>query len=115
MSLARRAVVLVVAFTMALQCYLAQTHIHSLPQGFGGAVRIATEQTPGPSKAPVDHSPMECPLCQAIVHAGAAVLSATPILDLPFAWVETVRLTSALRPSADVTAHEWQSRAPPRI
>jgi hypothetical protein len=114
MSLARRVVVLVVAFTMALQCYLAQTHIHSLPRGAGGAFGIATEHSSAPSKAPVDHSPMECPLCQAIVHAGAAVISATPMLDLPLAWVETVRLTSALRPSAVVTAHEWQSRAPPR-
>lgn len=112
MSLARRVVVLVVAFTMALQCYLAQTHIHSLPQG---TVKIATEHSSAPAKAPIDHSPMECPLCQAIVHAGAAVISATPTLALTLAWVETVRLTSTLRPSAGVTAHEWQSRAPPRF
>jgi hypothetical protein len=113
MSLARRLVVLAVAFTMALQCYLAQTHIHSLPQGFAGAVKTATEQSP--AKTPIDHSPLECPLCQAIVHAGAAVISATPTLNLPLAWIETVRLVSTLRPSADVTAHEWQSRAPPRF
>ena len=115
MGLARRLVVLVVAFTLALQCYIAQTHIHSLPQGLAGTIKTATEQSPAPAKPPVDHSPMECPLCQAVMHAGAVVVSATPILNLSLAWVRTVRLTFAVRPSSDVTAHEWQSRAPPRL
>ncbi len=115
MGLARRLVVLVVAFTLALQCYIAQTHIHSLPQGLDGAVKAATEQSPAPAKTPIDHGPMECPLCQAVMHAGAVVVSATPILNLPLAWVRTVRLTFTVRPSSDVTAHEWQSRAPPRL
>jgi hypothetical protein len=115
LSLARRLVVLVAAFSLALQCYIAQTHIHSLSRGFDGAVKTATEQPPAPAKTPIDHSPMECPLCQAVMHAGAVVVSATPILNLPLMWVETVRLTFAARSSSDVTAHEWQSRAPPRL
>jgi hypothetical protein len=113
MGLARRLVVLVVAFTLALQCYIAQTHIHSVD--FGAALKVATEQSQAPAKAPVDHSPMECPLCQAVMHAGAVVVSATPVLDLPLAWIKTVRLSFTARPSSDVTAHEWQSRAPPRL
>jgi len=105
----------VVAFTFVLQCYIAQTHVHSVPHSFDSAVKISTKQSPAPAKAPIDHSPMECPLCQAVMHAGAAVLSATPALNLPFAWVNTVKLISTMRPSSDLTAHEWQSRAPPRL
>ena len=114
-GLARRLVVLVVAFSWALQCYIAQTHIHSLPQGLDGAVKTATERSSTPAKTPIDNSPMECPLCQAVMHAGAVVVSATPILNLTLAWIETVRLTVAVRPSFDVTMHQWQSRAPPRL
>jgi hypothetical protein len=113
--LARRLVVLVAAFSFALQCYIAQTHIHSVPQGFDGAVKTVTEQSPVPSKAPIDHGPLECPLCQAVMHAGAVVISATPILNLPLAWAKTIKLMFAVRPSSDATAHAWQSRAPPLL
>jgi hypothetical protein len=114
-GLARRLVVLVAAFSFALQCYIAQTHIHSLPQGFDGAAKTATERSSTPAKTPIDHSPMECPLCQAVMHTGAVVVSATPILNLTLAWIETVWLTFTVRPSFDVAAHEWQSRAPPPL
>jgi hypothetical protein len=113
--LARRLIVLVAAFSFALQCYIAQTHIHSLLQGFNGVVKAATERSSTPAKTPIDHSPMECPLCQAIMHAGAIIVSATPILDLPRAWIETVKLTISVRPSFDVATHQWRSRAPPRL
>ena len=112
---ARYLVVLVTAFSLTLQCYIAQTHIHSLSRGFGGVVKTATEQAPAPAKTPIDHSPMECPLCQAVMHAGAVVVSATPILTLPLAWIKAVSFIFTVRPSAGVTAHEWQSRAPPRL
>jgi hypothetical protein len=112
---ARYLVVLVTAFSLALQCYIAQTHIHSLSLGFGGVVKTATEQSRAPVKTPIDHSPMECPLCQAVMHAGAVVVLATPLLNLSLAWVKTVRLVFTVRPTSGVTAHEWQSRAPPRL
>jgi transposase len=106
---------LVAAFSFALQCYIAQTHIHSVPQGFDGAVKTATDGSSTPAKTPIDHSPMECPLCQAVMHAGAVVVSATPVLNPTLAWIATVRLTFTVRPSLDVTTHQWQSRAPPRL
>ena len=109
-GLARRILVFVAVFAFALQSYIAQTHIHDAV--LGGAAKIADTQSPG--KAPVHDSQSDCPFCQAVVHSGAFVASAAPLLLLPFVWIKTIAPDFAARAAAHTGAHDWQSRAPPR-
>jgi hypothetical protein len=115
LSPARRFVVYIALFTFALQSYVTQTHIHDASQGFGGIAKIAATQSPAPGKAPFHHNKADCPLCQAVVHAGFFVSPATPLLHLPFTLVETVAPVFTLAVASNATAHDWQSRAPPRL
>jgi hypothetical protein len=109
---ARRFVVFLAVFAFALQSFIAQTHIHAEPLALGGIVKIASASSP--DKAPVDHSQADCPFCQAVVHVGSIVASAPPLLRLPFSWVETTALVFTAVAISGSTAHDWQSRAPPR-
>ncbi|MGD0865105.1 MAG: hypothetical protein ABSA49_06075 [Rhizomicrobium sp.] len=109
---ARRFVVFIAVFAFALQSFIAQTHIHAETPAPGGIVKNAT--TSSPSKAPIDHSQADCPFCQAVVHVGSVVASAPPLLRLPYSWVETAALVFTAFAISGSTAHDWQSRAPPR-
>jgi hypothetical protein len=114
LSPARRFVVFIAVLAFALQSYITQTHIHDEQQSFAGIVKITTSQSPAHGKTPLD-KPADCAFCQAVIHAGAFVASATPLLLLPFVWVETVALVFTARAACDAAAHDWQSRAPPRL
>ena len=107
---ARRFVVFIAVFAFALQSFVAQTHIHA--ESLAGIVKIAATSTSG--KAPVEHSQADCPFCQAVMHVGAVVASAPPLLRLPFTWVETSALVFAAVAITGADAHDWHSRAPPR-
>jgi len=107
-SPARRFVVFVAMFAFALQSFIAQTHIHA--ESPAGIAKIATTS----SKAPADHSQADCPFCQAVVHVGSVVASAPPLLRLPYSWVQTAAVIFTAGAISGSTAHDWQSRAPPR-
>jgi Protein of unknown function (DUF2946) len=109
---ARRFVVFIAILAFAFQSYITQTHIHEL-QGFRGGA-TATHSS-APSKTPLRDSQTDCPFCQAVIHAGFFVASAAPTLRLPVALVETVALVSTAPETTDPVAHDWQSRAPPRL
>jgi len=106
---ARRFVVFVAALAFALQSYIAQTHIHDGVPGF--APRLAT----GQGKLPADRGQADCPLCQAVIHVGVFVAPASLVLILPFAWVKTDLLVFTARAASAAAAHDWRSRAPPRL
>jgi len=107
-------VVTILSFT--LQSYVTQTHIHGTSQGFDidAIAKIVAANSPAHSKSPLDDGDADCPFCQAVAHAGAFFTPITPILILPFIWVKTVAITIITRVVASTTAHNWQSRAPPR-
>jgi hypothetical protein len=105
---ARRFVVFIAVFAFALQSFIAQTHIHA--ESLAGIIKTVT--TPG--KAPIDHGQADCPFCQAVTHVGSVVASAPPLLRLPYSWVETAALGFTAIAIFVATAHDWQSRAPPR-
>jgi hypothetical protein len=109
-ELARRFVVFLAVFAFALQSFVAQTHIHA--ESLASIVKIAAATPSG--KAPVDHNQADCPFCQAVVHVGSVVTSAPPLLRLPFSWVETAAFVISAVAISSSTAHDWQSRAPPR-
>lgn len=111
-GLARRIVVFVAVFAFALQSYIAQVHIHGASQGTG---QLAAAQSHEPGKTPVHDGQTDCPFCQAIIHAGVFVAPAAPLLNLPFALIETVVPVVVPRAASNTVAHDWQSRAPPRF
>jgi hypothetical protein len=115
LSPARRFVMFVAVLAFALQSFITQTHIHGDAQGLGGIVKIATAPSAAQGNAPLHHGTADCPFCQAVIHAGVFVASATPLLHLPFVWVKTVALFFTARADSGATAHHWQSRAPPRL
>jgi hypothetical protein len=113
--LASRFAVFVVAFAFAMQSYIAQTHIHAEQQSVGGIAKIVSTELASHSKTPLNGNRVDCPLCQAVTHAGAFVSPTALILHLPFIWSEGIALVDAARAATDASAHDWQSRAPPRL
>ena len=112
LSLARRFVVFIAAFAFVLQSYIVQTHVHGV--GFGAAAGISAQRAPEPDKTPADHGSTDCPLCQAVIHAGAFVAPSAPVLYLPFTWINAAAMIFTSFATAAATAHDWRSRAPPR-
>lgn len=112
---AHRFIVFVAALALALQSYIAQTHLHDAFRNFGGTAKIADTRSPAQNPSPFDHRSADCPLCQAVIHGGVFITPATLLLNLPFLWVELF-LPAFKAPDASVaSAHDWQSRAPPRL
>jgi hypothetical protein len=112
---ARRLVVFVVALALALQAYIAQTHLHDTFRSLGGTAKIADTRSPGQTQSPFDHRSADCPLCQAVIHGGVFITPATLLLNLPFLWVETFMPAFTAPDASIASAHDWQSRAPPRL
>jgi hypothetical protein len=110
---ARSFLILIVALAFALQSHIAQTHIHSQAQDFGGIAKISVSPSSLPGKAPIDKNPVDCPFCQTVDHAGAFVSPAAPLLFLPFVWVRTVALAFPSWAASSLPVQGWRSRAPP--
>lgn len=115
LSLARRFVVFIAAFGFVLQSYIAQTHFHGVFQGRDASAGIALSHAPSPDKSPFNHGSTDCPLCQAVIHAGAFVAPVAPVLLLPFTWINAAAIVFAASATSATSAHDWQSRAPPRF
>jgi hypothetical protein len=111
----RHFVVFVVALALTLQAYIAQTHFHDALRSFSGTAGIADARSPAQSGTPSDHRSADCPLCQAVIHGGVFIAPATLLLNLPFLWVETFMPAFAAPDASIASAHDWQSRAPPRL
>src|SRR5215469_7489247 len=73
-----------VLLAFSFQSYVTQTHIHD------GATTVSavTIHHPGHGKSPVENSPLDCPFCQVVTHAGNALMSDAPLLFLASQWVE---------------------------
>jgi hypothetical protein len=109
-GLASRLVVLLAVLAFAFQSYVTQTHIHDdLPQASG----IVKSHAPLHGKAPLN--PASCPFCQSVALAGAFVSPANVLFHLPLAWVLSVAHVFTARAASGTIAHDWQSRAPPRV
>ena len=105
---------LLAAFALAvffLQGLAIQTHIHGTLPGPAPIAQASTATIPG-SRDPLD--PANCPLCQEMLHAGAAVSPVPPPVPVLAAWTLAVLIVPSLPALAMAPRHGWQSRAPPR-
>jgi len=105
----RQVMALLLLIAFAFQSYLTQTHIHETAPARSCASLCVTH---APSSPLGDAA--ACPLCQAVVHAGAFLTPATLTATLLLSWVESLVLMQrnfALRAIFD---RHGLSRAPPR-
>ena len=110
-----RSLAWVLAVAFALQSHVVQTHIHGAPQSFAsGGFSKAAPQSLSHGKAPLGDSGVDCPYCQAIVHAGSFLAPTAPLLSLPSISVACATQQGCLRALGLSQAHSWQSRAPPQ-
>jgi hypothetical protein len=103
-----RTAIWLVAIAFTLQFCIAQTHIHD------SATAIHETASSSHGKSPIDNSPMDCPLCQAVANGSAFFLPASALVLLPAVCVELSAPILRLRVAFDVAAHNWKSRAPPK-
>lgn len=118
MSNARLWLTFLALFAFICQTYITQTHIH-FPRA---SDNLAT--TDVGSKAPLgkqdgkepfrpNQDPVNCPICQELVHAGVAVMPAAIIVPLALPIFNLVAVAETAR-HFRAPSHNWQGRAPPR-
>jgi len=104
-----RLIAALVALAFTFQSYVAQTHIHD-----SAAASSTIAKVPHHNKSPLGNTPVECPFCQAVAHAGTFFMPVAPLLFLSEQWIEMSAPHLAVGASANAATHNWQSRAPPR-
>ncbi|MEP7242324.1 MAG: DUF2946 family protein [Gammaproteobacteria bacterium] len=120
----RRWITLLCLLACTAQSFVAQTHIHGHSQRVTTALvaasgHVETAANAGTSRpdAPL-HSGRDndakCPLCQIVLHGGAAPLSAYAV-SLPLLSAGIVAIAEQV-PLSSIAAvsYFWQSRGPPR-
>lgn len=106
----RSLVCLLVLVAFSFQSFLVQTHIHNLPQSFGGSIGISA--APHNDKAPLDAD--KCFLCQEYVHGGVYLMPTAVAALPPTAAASLLPLLLAPLHAARLLSHNWMGRAPPR-
>ncbi|MGN6516046.1 MAG: hypothetical protein ACTHLR_09430 [Rhizomicrobium sp.] len=113
-STGRQVVTLLLLLAFAFQSYVTQTHIHEI---FAPASQrcdvTCVVHAPSHDSSPFGEA-ADCPLCQAIVHAGTFFAPAVVALFVPRLWVETTLPAVKTVVTAGVPARDGLSRAPPR-
>ena len=107
-----RSMVWVLAIAFVLQSYVVQTHIHGASASLSSAAKTVSQPV-GHGKAPAGDSGMDCPYCQAIMHAGSFLAPTAPLLSLPSLWIACAAQPGCPAALSLSPAHSWQSRAPP--
>lgn len=105
---------LFVLLAFGLQSYTTQTHIHkpTLP-GFAGIAAALDIDVPAKDgKAPAKQD-QNCPLCQAVAHAGVFVSPSSAAALLPTLSVQIIAVSLEIAIAFDAASHSWQSRGPP--
>ncbi|HEY4115672.1 MAG TPA: DUF2946 family protein [Rhizomicrobium sp.] len=99
------------------QSFIAQTHIHGVPQGSPYTVSAAA----GATSSPMHHVPSKdkgeanCPFCQAVLHAGAFFAPHALLILPPSQTFASAAPFSYAVGTVSEIGHDWQQRAPPLI
>jgi hypothetical protein len=98
-----------VILAFSFQSYVAQTHIHKPAT----AVLAALTHHAAPGGGPMENSPLDCPFCQVVNHAGSFLFSDAPLFLLTVQWAEMVAPRHLPADMNTFAKHHWRSRAPP--
>jgi hypothetical protein len=114
-GIGRQAVTFLLVLAFAFQSYLTQTHIHVAPAPSAQTCAVkCIVHAPAKHSSPADKSTADCPLCQAIVHAGAFFAPAAVIFFVPRLWVEGTLAAAKSLAAREQFSRNGLSRAPPR-
>ncbi len=113
-------VIFLIAFSM--QSYVAATHVHEIappPAELTNQLVQSSVEVNAPAKAdhnrvPVRDSRDDCPLCRAVVHAGAFLFPTLLIVEIPDEGVVLASLATVFQPVTGTLSHSWSSRGPPQ-
>ena len=112
-GIGRHVITFLMLLAFALQSYLTQTHIHWASEtSRQNCVSVCVVQAPHRS-SPFGEAG-DCPLCQAIVHAGAFFAPAVLVVFVQRLWVESTLPTAITGAHRFASARSGLSRAPPR-
>jgi hypothetical protein len=110
----------------SLQSYVAATHIHGVTgpsEGFAFQIapEVGAKAVGSGVKAPgrADHNRVptrddDCPLCNAVAHAGAFLFPALLLINLAGDGVVIATSVSSAPVIAEPLSHNWESRGPPQ-
>jgi hypothetical protein len=98
----------------ALQSFLTQTHIHGAHGSWGTPACVEKCVTHVPAPASPFDSTATCPLCQAIVHAGAFFVPGVVKILVPHLWLACMLPVATPTAPRFVLPRSGLSRAPPR-
>lgn len=113
-SIGRRAVTLLLLLAFAFQSYVTQTHIHEIFAPVSKTCDVTCVVHAPPQNSSPFGEAVDCPLCQAIVHAGSFFAPAVLAIFVPRLWVETTMPAVKAFATGNVPARDGLSRAPPR-
>lgn len=119
MSDARLILTVLALFAFTCQSYITQTHIHfrlasadaPITAELGGKAPTGKHDRKDPFRPNQD--PVNCPICQKLVHAGPVVIPAAVFVPPTPPGYSLVALAEAAR-YFRAPSHIWQGRAPPR-
>jgi hypothetical protein len=104
------AVLVLIAFN--LQAYIAQSHIEGWQLRVSDGL-IQTHSAPAKAPSTGHQGHLQCPLCLAVLHAGA-FMGPAPLLWLtPSLWMHVALTMLNVQQRRPALAHIWRSRAPP--
>ena len=111
-SAARFALTLVALFAFTVQSVVTQIHVHGAAAGDTVSVALGKTQ---PGKLPPGGDPSNCPICQAVMHAGNFTAPVVAVLPLPAFASFAITASVSVAATAQTSSHSWNSRAPPRF
>ncbi|HVZ69965.1 MAG TPA: DUF2946 family protein [Rhizomicrobium sp.] len=110
----RLGVILFTLLAFAFQSFTTQTHIHKLSlSGIAGIAAALDIDAPSKNGKPPTKQDQNCPLCQAVAHAGAFVSPSSAVSIVPTLSVQIIAISPDVAIAIDAVSHSWQSRGPP--
>ena len=103
-NFARVWLTLVALFAFTLQSVITQIHFHDATP----VTSIGGKAVPGKNS-----DSQNCPICQAILHAGHFTQASVSAIPLPVFTSYALKLSASFLSIAQGPAHSWQSRGPP--
>jgi hypothetical protein len=104
----RRWITLALLLAFAIQSYVFQTHVHAL-----ASQAVFQQSSAMPSHGKTPDGAFDCPLCQAITHAGMFLLPAVPFVILARPAITLPSFSPTVRTIVAASARHGRSRAPP--
>ena len=112
-SVGRLTITLFALFAFAFQSFVAQVHVHATP--WTASTTLDAGKVSQPGKLPANDDQSNCPICQAVLHAGQFITPSAITFGLPSFAIFFVANFDSAASTSQAVSHSWQSRAPPRF